>query len=88
MGRFQTHHSNRDIALPNGSKDEPLWIAVQDFLSPLLQPHVVLWLASVSLKLKPLFVNVHHTLTWDQNMIRIELSVLRDLEIFFPHQLV
>lgn len=52
--RFQTYQSNRDIVLPKGSKDEPLWIAVQDFLLPLLQPHVILWLASVSLKLKPL----------------------------------
>lgn len=42
MERFQTHQSNRDIALPKGSKDEPLWIAVQDFLLPLLQPHVIL----------------------------------------------
>lgn len=57
---------------------------MQDFLSPLLQPRVVLWLASISLKLKPLFVTVHHTLTWDQNKIRIELSVLRDLD-FSPH---
>lgn len=61
--RFLTHHSNRDIVLHDSSKDELLWIAVQDFPWPLLQPGVVLWLASASLKLKLLFVNVHHTLS-------------------------